>query len=345
MKESKNNLKKRGKTGGNTTFFELIGWLYRRNKLRRRYRCDTYRAHQRKQLTTASCFLLLLTVLLSFSMMYVQFYDPTVTARYELGVSCTDGIAANPMLEVGSVTCAVTVQIGATTPFVWETPAMTVSDMLTDVGYEMGELDEINVPPESVVEEGMTVKITQVTYEDVEEIVSVPYETEYIDIRTIPRGTTARVSYGTEGVAKQFLRNRYENGVYVSSEVLSEEIVTEPLNEVLNRGVGGVVSGVDGSFRYSYYLDVTATAYGGYTETRYTYSGTVAKEGVIAVDPNVIPLGTKVYVKGDYGDYGFCSADDIGSGIKGYHIDIFMDATYQEMMQFGRQSMRVYILE
>lgn len=114
---------------------------------------------------------------------------------------------------------------------------------------------------------------------------------------------------------------------------------------MLRRGVGGVVYGNAGAYRYSYYIDCTATAYGGYEETRYTYSGTVAKEGVIAVDPDVIPLGTKVYVKGSYGDYGVCSADDIGSGIKGNHIDIFMDASIEVMMEFGFRNMRVYILE
>ena len=143
----------------------------------------------------------------------------------------------------------------------------------------------------------------------------------------------------------QLQRRRYENGTLSATEVLSSETVTEPVNEVLQRGVGGVVSGKDGSFSFSYYIDVTATAYGGYDEPRLTYSGTPAREGVIAVDPTVIPLGTKVYVKGNYGDYGYCSADDIGSGIKGFHIDIFMECSIEEMFQFGIRRMRVYILD
>lgn len=61
---------------------------------------------------------------------------------------------------------------------------------------------------------------------------------------------------------------------------------------------------------------------------------------VIAVDPNVIELGTKVWVEG----YGYAVAGDIGSSIKGNKIDVFFP-TKSEAYQWGRKSVKIKILE
>jgi len=71
----------------------------------------------------------------------------------------------------------------------------------------------------------------------------------------------------------------------------------------------------------------------------------MAQRGVVAVDPKVIPLGTKLYIESPDGSYvyGCAVAGDTGGAIKGNRIDLFMD-TYSECMQFGRRTMNVYIL-
>lgn len=61
---------------------------------------------------------------------------------------------------------------------------------------------------------------------------------------------------------------------------------------------------------------------------------------VIAVDPKVIPLGTKVHVEG----YGYAVAGDIGSAIKGNKIDVFF-AAKSEAYKWGRKSVKIKILE
>lgn len=71
----------------------------------------------------------------------------------------------------------------------------------------------------------------------------------------------------------------------------------------------------------------------------YTASGSLLRSGLIAVDPNVIPLGTRVYIEG----YGYAIADDIGGGIVGNRIDVAMD-THAEALQFGRRTVTLYIL-
>ncbi len=77
-----------------------------------------------------------------------------------------------------------------------------------------------------------------------------------------------------------------------------------------------------------------------------TKSGTKAKVGTVAVDPTVIPLGTKLYIEyaDGSGTYGYATAEDTGSAIKGYRVDLFFN-TYQECIEFGRRRVVVYVLE
>jgi 3D (Asp-Asp-Asp) domain-containing protein len=76
-----------------------------------------------------------------------------------------------------------------------------------------------------------------------------------------------------------------------------------------------------------------------------TCTGITARRGVIAVDPGVIPLGTRVYVEvpGRAGDYGYAIAADTGSAIKGGKIDVYLDSN-GEVYSWGVKKVKVYIL-
>lgn len=69
-----------------------------------------------------------------------------------------------------------------------------------------------------------------------------------------------------------------------------------------------------------------------------TATGMKPQVGVIAVDPKVIPLGTKLYVEG----YGNCIAGDTGGAIKGRRLDLFYN-TQSEVTKFGRKDLKVYL--
>ncbi len=84
-------------------------------------------------------------------------------------------------------------------------------------------------------------------------------------------------------------------------------------------------------------MTVNASAYSGDTITS---TGTVPKWGTIAVDPSVIPYGTKVYIP--MFDKVFI-AEDCGSAIKGNKIDIFMNNA-EDMTNFGRRNIEIKIL-
>ena len=93
--------------------------------------------------------------------------------------------------------------------------------------------------------------------------------------------------------------------------------------------------------KYSKVLTVEATAYSSQDpgNGNYTATGSRLKKGIVSVDPRLIPLGTKLYVEG----YGYAVADDVGGAIKGHRIDLAYDSR-SEALQFGRQTVKVYVL-
>ena len=109
------------------------------------------------------------------------------------------------------------------------------------------------------------------------------------------------------------------------------------------------------NFSYSNVLTCSATAYDlsyescgkrpGDKNYGITASGMQAQYGVVAVDPSVIPLGTKLYIESVDGSwaYGYCVAGDTGGGISGNRVDLFFNSR-AEALQFGRRQVKVYIL-
>ena len=81
-----------------------------------------------------------------------------------------------------------------------------------------------------------------------------------------------------------------------------------------------------------------ATAYC-YTGNR-TATGTWPSRGTIAVDPTIIPLGTRLYVEG----YGEGIAEDTGGAIQGHRIDLYMESE-DECWDWGRRTVEVRIVE
>jgi uncharacterized protein YabE (DUF348 family)/3D (Asp-Asp-Asp) domain-containing protein len=92
-------------------------------------------------------------------------------------------------------------------------------------------------------------------------------------------------------------------------------------------------------------LSCEATAYTCPGYVGITATGTTARVGAIAVDPSVIPLGSKLYIVSNDGlyVYGYCTAEDTGGAIKGNIVDLYFN-TWDECIQFGRRGVTVYVL-
>jgi len=155
------------------------------------------------------------------------------------------------------------------------------------------------------------------------------------------------VHSGARGVAWVTERVTTWDDVVVNRQVLSRQVVHSPKPDVvvvgtpktladLRRLMPNVALGAAMTMVATAYTADTASA----APTGYTATGILAQEGVVAVDPRVIPLGTKLFVPG----YGFALAADTGGAIIGNRIDLCMDS-YDEAIQFGRRPVQVFILK
>jgi len=111
------------------------------------------------------------------------------------------------------------------------------------------------------------------------------------------------------------------------------------IQQAPSRGTSSAVAGKTITMEATAYNWDCATCDGrGLTATGYNLKAN--PDGVIAVDPRVIPLGTKVYVEG----YGYAVARDTGGAIKGNRIDVHM-RSISAARQFGRKTVKVTIIE
>lgn len=179
------------------------------------------------------------------------------------------------------------------------------------------------------------------------------YPREYVSTPSLSLGVE---QVRQEGVAGE--RRTEYTVVFVGNEEyareVTEEYVIEPITMIIDRGIGGALGTLTDtscpSFHYVRRVTMNASAYTaglcctgkspGHPLYGITASGRHVEHGIVAVDPNVIPLGTRLYVDG----YGFALAADTGSAIRGYKIDLFM-YDLADARRFGRRDLTVWILE
>jgi len=234
-------------------------------------------------------------------------------------------------------------------------PGGKISDALASQGITIGEQDELSCERDAMVTEGMQVQLVRVTTYDEESVSTIKYSKKIVTSYELESGESKIQQEGVDGEKVTTYRITLRDGVEVSKEKIGEVVTREPQAEITVRGVKrventareSVVTSRAGNFRYKKAIKVTATAYTCEGKKwNITKSGQVARVGLIAVDPRVIPLGTRMYIESPDGSfvYGTAVAADTGGAIKGNKIDLYMD-TYRECVNFGRRQMMVYILE
>lgn len=152
-------------------------------------------------------------------------------------------------------------------------------------------------------------------------------ETVYKDDPEKEAGEETTLDEGEDGKKTKVIKITYYLGKEYSRELVSTD-TQEPKDKVISRGtkiVWRTLNTPEGEIRYWKKLRVWATHYDKYCNgcDEWTAIGMRAGKGVIAVDPKVIKLRSKVYVPG----YGLAVAGDTGGAIKGNIIDLgFEDA-------------------
>ena len=231
-----------------------------------------------------------------------------------------------------------------------------VADILNEYSIELGEKDKTLPALDEEILPKDVVNVIRVEEEVVKETVEIPYRSVIRYNEAIEAGQIQKSKDGENGKKEVEYRIVYENGIESLREIINEDIIKEPVDEMIEKGSEKYLVASRGQVvRYKKVITMEATAYdlsvgstgktSDHPEYGITYSGTKARPGVVAVDPKVIPLGSKLYVEYLDGttDYGFASAEDTGSAIKGNKIDLFMEDS-KAAWRFGRRKVRVYIL-
>lgn len=231
----------------------------------------------------------------------------------------------------------VTLTVGGKTTVI-ETTGKTVQDVLEQQGIVLQQEDKVTPALTALLEKDMSIKVVKVEVRLENKEVPLPFVTERLASPELPRGFSREIKDGQEGILKETWQIRLEDGVEVSRTCIAREVIKEPVNALIQYGTLSTVSRGGQDLRFSRALDVIATAY---TYTGYnTASGVPPGPGVVAVDPRVIPLGSRLFVEG----YGNATALDTGGAIKGNRIDVFYP-TVEQALQWGVKNTKVYVLE
>lgn len=223
------------------------------------------------------------------------------------------------------------------------TAAATVAELLHQLGISLTPLDRAVPSLSHPVTPGLQVRITRVARrEEVEEAI-ISSQTVVLADPDLPAGFTKILSHGNDGLVRRVWRIWEKDGQESSRGVLRERVITKAADTVVVRGVYNAPNR-GGNWRHPRLMEATAYDPGprscGKYADGYTATGMKATKGVVAVDDRVIPMGTRMYIPG----YGFAVAADRGSAIKGNRIDLCYD-TYREAIQFGRRTVKVYLLD
>lgn len=239
----------------------------------------------------------------------------------------------------------------------YKTSCKTVKELLSDLKIKVDD-DDIVIPDlDTELKSEGKISIIKVDVKVIEKEVEAPFKTIKKKNKELTHKQSKILIQGVNGKNKVKCKEYYAGDKLIKEEVIHVETLVKPIDQVFEEGTKDVFTNDRGDFTARKAIKMVATAYeAGPRSTGkrpgdkgygITASGARAKRGTVAVDPRVIPLGTKLYIKSltpGVPDYGFAIAQDTGGAIKGNKIDLFMDTVW-ECLQFGRRPVMVYILQ
>lgn len=248
----------------------------------------------------------------------------------------------------------------------------TVSDALEKADITLSADDVINYSGDTEVFDGMEIVIDEVKYITKTSSKPLSYDTKVKESESYPVGYEEVEKKGRKGEKEITTTYKYVNGEFHSKVGECEEITKKPKDKVVVKGTGEVIgvsnigvtqsggttqnssashsggsssAGTVNGMSYSKVLTGSATAYTA-SSGALTSTGVPAYVGGVAVNPNIIPYGSKLYIVADGYTYGYATAVDTGGALMSGTalVDLYM-STYDECINFGRRNVKVYILE
>lgn len=232
-------------------------------------------------------------------------------------------------------------------------PQGTVEETLNSLDIKLDKNDIINCNVSDTVTDGMEIVINRVTYRDVTTKEAIPFETVETESTEIEAGETVVETEGADGEYTVVTRQKLIDGKVAKTAEISRKVTKEAVSKKVVIGVepqpqsGNVFYDMNGNaVTYSTVHYGSGTAYTA-PAGALTASGTAVFEGGVAVNPNIIPLGSKLYIVADDGyTYGYATAVDTGGAL--YDGSAIVDLFYfseTQCYEFGRRNVSVYVLE
>lgn len=236
------------------------------------------------------------------------------------------------------------------------THGVLVSDILEKKGIILGEHDEVIPPLDTVITGDNKIVVNRVEYLNRSISEPIYYDTEYVESSLLKIGTENLTRKGENGSRVTTYTEKIVNGVTAESKVTATT-VHEPVNEIITVGsaINEPYSKRLGDFElddgipteYAYVVSGKVTAYTAPPGSG-TYSGRPLEIGTVAVNPEIIPFGSELYICSKDGKrvYGYAVAADTGD-LTEVVADVFMGLTsehYADACAWGAQDSYVYVL-
>lgn len=240
----------------------------------------------------------------------------------------------------------------------------TVADALALAGIETDGTQIVSPISNTVINDDMTVTIKQVTYEEKTEVQKLEFKTIEKETDTLDAGETEVHQKGKNGEKQIIKEIKYIDGEKISEEVIETKTTKEPVDEIVyvgtkedNSASASASSGTTSSgntftdhngatVAFKQVISGSGTAYTA-PAGALTATGVAAYHGGVAVNPNIIPYGSKLYITSTDGSvvYGYATAVDTGGALMDGSaiVDCFYNS-YDECVSFGRRNVNVYIL-
>ena len=237
----------------------------------------------------------------------------------------------------------------------------TAGELLSRLGLDVTGEDVVSHGLEEETYDGMELRVDRPEILRQVYTAAIPHPVSRCSDPTLPVGTEAVLTPGTDGEMRCTAEITYLGGQEAGRQVLSETVTRQPVAEIIAVGTGSAPAVsekpviADGRITlptgevltYTRTDTVRATAY---THTdrgcdTVTATGTRVHRGTAAVDPRFIPYGTRMFIVSSDGSYvyGIAAAEDCGGDIKGDRMDLYLP-THAQCTAFGRRVCTVYFL-
>ena len=237
----------------------------------------------------------------------------------------------------------------------------TAGELLSRLGLDVTGEDVVSHGLEEETYDGMELRVDRPEILRQVYTAAIPHPVSRCSDPTLPVGTEAVLTPGTDGEMRCTAEITYLGGQEAGRQVLSETVTRQPVAEIIAVGTGSAPAVsekpviADGRITlptgevltYTRKDTVRATAY---THTdrgcdTVTATGTRVHQGTAAVDPRFIPYGTRMFIVSSDGSYvyGIAAAEDCGGDIKGDRMDLYLP-THAQCTAFGRRVCTVYFL-